>query len=421
MPESVEYLIIGGGVAGVTAATEIRDNKPDASIAIISQEPVCFYSRVLLSNYLMGEIKREKLILRDEEWFCNQNIKLFLNESVTSLDADGHKVLTSGGREIGFGKLLIATGVSPKILPVAGGDLPNIFYLWDLSQADRILAKIESIKKLPKEQRVVAVIGGGFICQSLVKIFHAHNLEVHLLMRGKYYWSKFISESGGKLLDKKFEENDIVMHKEIQAREIVRQDDDTLIIKTESGEEIKAAMIIIGVGTLPNAAWLDGSGIEIDNGIKVNEQMKTNLPDVYAAGDVVNFYDPFLEDYHRKGNWVNASRQGRVAGINMAGGNEKFHEITSFTVDVFGLNFIFLGEYNRAVADRVVVRPEKDKIREYYFNNDRLIGAALINCQEDRPLIEKAIKDKIELLKSEQLSLSEAGKPLEESKIYGAK
>jgi len=421
MPETVDYLIIGGGVAGVTAATEIRDNKPDASIAIISQEPVCFYSRVLLSNYLMGEIKREKLILRDEEWFGNQNIKLFLNESVTLLDAKSHKVMTSKNREIGYDKLLIATGVKPKILPVAGGDLPGVFYLWNMEDADHILAEIENIKKLPREQQVIAVIGGGFICQSLVKIFTAHDLLVHLLMRGKYYWSKFISEAGGRLLDKRFEENNIIMHKEVQVREIVRQDDSALIIKTESGEEINAAMVIVGVGTLANTDWLEGSGIELDNGIKVNERMETNLVDVYAAGDVVNFYDPFLEDHHRKGNWVNASRQGRVVGINMAGGNEKFNEVTSFTVNVFGLNFIFLGEYNRAMAEQVVVRSEKDTVREYYFKNDRLIGAALINCPQDRPLIEKAIKDKIKLLKSEQLSLSEASMPLEDSKIYGAK
>jgi NAD(P)H-nitrite reductase large subunit len=421
MNTKIDYLIIGGGAAGVTAGAEIRKIKPDASIAIISQESVCFYSRVLLTNYLKGEVKKEELILRDEEWFGKQGIKLFLNESVTSLEAKGHRVLTSRGREVEYTKLLIATGVRPRILPVQGGDLPGVFYLWDMADAEAILARIVEIKKLPKEHQVIAVIGGGFICQSLVKIFHAHNLKTHLLMRGKYYWSKFISEPGGELLSKKFEENGIIMHKGTRTDEIVHQDDGALLIKTEAGEEIKAAMVIVGVGTLPNTAWLESSGIELDNGIKVNEHMETSLADVYAAGDVVSFYDLILEDFHRKGNWVNASRQGRVAGVNVAGGAAEFNEVTSFTVDIFGLEFIFLGEYNRAMADRVVVRSKKDKVREYYFKSDRLIGATLINCQEDRPLIERAIKDKIKLLKSEQLSLSEASKPLTESKIYGAK
>ena len=405
----------------MTAATEIRNNKPDATIAILSQEPVCFYSRVLLSNYLEGSVKKEKLILRDEAWFREKKINLFLAEAAKSLDAEAHKVVTASGRELIYKKLLIATGVRPRVLPVAGGDLPNVFNLWDLSDAENIEDEISRIKKLPRRRQTVAVIGGGFICQSLVKIFVANELETHLLMRGKYYWSKFVGEPAGALITKKLLDNGVKLHEEVRTKEIVREKDGTLVIKTESNEEIRAAMVIVGVGTLPNTAWLEGSGIQLDNGIKVNEYMETNLADVYAAGDAANFYDVILEDCHRKGNWVNASRQGEVSATNMCGDKKVFNEITSFSVNIFGLNFVFLGEYNRAMADEAVVRDKGDKIREYYFKGERMIGATLINAPEDRPLIEKAIKDKIKLSKSEQLSLSEANKPLEESKIYGAK
>jgi len=416
-----DFLIIGGGVAGVTAATEIRNIKPDATIAILSQEPVCFYSRVLLSNYLEGSVVKEKLILRGEQWFCEQKINLILGEGAKSLDSKKHKIVTMNGQEINYKKLLIATGVRPQVLPVPGGDLPGVFNLWDLADAEHISAEIENLKKLPREKQVVAVIGGGFICQSLVKIFIANELETHLLMRGKYYWSKFVGEAAGRMITKKLLDNGVKIHQEMRTQEIVREKDGTLIIKTESGEGIKAGMVIVGIGTLPNIDWLQDSGIELDNGIKVNEYLETNLSDVYAAGDVVNFYDVILEDHHRKGNWVNASRQGEICGANMCDEKKAFNEITSFTVNIFGLIFAFLGEYNRAMADEVVIRDEGEKIREFYFKGERLIGATLVNAPMDRPLIEMAIKDKIELSKSEQLSLSEADKPFEETKIYGVK
>lgn len=421
MAENFDYFIIGGGVAGVTAAAEIRKRKPEATVAILSQEPVCFYSRVLLSNYLEGTIGKEKLILRDEHWFNLKKIKLFLNEPAKSLDAKAHTVVTQTGREIFYKKLLIATGVRPRVLPIVGGDLPGVYSLWDLADAEDIAKKISELKKLPRQKQRVVVIGGGFICQSLVKIFVANDLETHLLMRDKYYWSKFISEPAGQLINKKFIEKGIRIHEQMRTKEIIQGKDGVLIIKTESGEEIKAGLIIVGVGTLPNISWLEGSGIELDNGIKVNEYMETSLADVYAAGDVVNFYDVILEDYHRKGNWVNANRQGKVCAANMIGDKEEFDEMTLFTVDIFGLIFIFLGEYSRAMADEVVVRNEGVRIREFYFKGERLIGATLINAATDRPLIEKAIRDKIKLSKSEQLSLSEADKPLEETKIYGVK
>ena len=208
------------------------------------------------------------------------------------------------------------------------------------------------------------------------------------------------------MITKKLLDNGVKIHQEMRTQEIVREKDGTLIIKTESGEGIKAGMVIVGIGTLPNIDLLQDSGIELDNGIKVNEYLETNLSDVYAAGDVVNFYDVILEDHHRKGNWVNASRQGEICGANMCDEKKAFNEITSFTVNIFGLIFAFLGEYNRAMADEVVIRDEGEKIREFYFKGERLIGATFVNAPMDRPLIEIAIKDKIKLSKSEQLSLS---------------
>jgi NTE family protein len=148
------------------------------------------------------------------------------------------------------------------------------------------------------------------------------------------------------------------------------------------------------VGTEPNIEWLQGSGIEMDDGVRVNEFMETNLAHVFAAGDVVNFYDVILEDHHRQGNWVNASLQGEMAATNMCGGREKYEKVTAFTVDVFGLGFVFLGEYDRSRADEAVIEAEGEKVKEYYLKDSRVIGACLINAPEERAALEQQIKNK---------------------------
>ena len=421
MRTQAEYLIIGGGIAGVTAATTLREQEPDARIVIISREPVSFYSRVMLTGYVEGSIAREKLILRDEKWFSDQKIDLFSGESVEFWDGEKKIVKTDKGNEFSFGKLLIATGVRPTPLDIPGAKSNRVHYLWDLDEADKIIERIDELEKLPREKRKVVIIGGGFVCQSFRKIFAKKDIEAHLLMRGDYYWSRYISPEAGKLINEALESEGVTLHQNEKVKEIIREGDG-VVLKTESGNEISAGIVLVGVGISPNTAWLEEGGIELDDGVKVNEYLETNMPDIYAAGDVVNYYDLSLEDFHRQGNWVNAERQGRVAAMNMLGRREAYNEITSFAIALLGINFIFVGEYSSKFVDESIARVDsKNKIvREFYFKGARLVGAMLMNAAEDRPLIQTAIKDKMELSKIEKLNLKEADFPLEKTKIYGA-
>ena len=393
MEFKTDYLIIGSGVAGFTAASEIREREQESKITMLSQEGAAFYSKVLLPNFICGNIEKEKLFLKREPWFQEKNIDARFNTEVKSLDAGNKKVLCEDGDEIGYEKLLIAAGVKPKKLSVPGADLKNVFHLWDLGDAEKLKAGLENLKKLPKEKQKAVVVGGGFICQTFLKIFTSQNMETHLLMRGKWYWSKFIGEDAGAMLEQKFLQNNVVLHKEERVKEIIQQDEG-LVIETEKGEKIEAGLVLYGVGTEPNIEFLKGSGIEISDGVRVNEYMETNLPHVWAAGDVVNFYDLILQDYHRQGNWVNASLQAEVAAKNMCGAHEKYEKVTAFTVDVFGLGFVFLGEYDRSRADDAAVEASADNVKEYYLKDGRVIGACLVNAPEERVALEQAIKNK---------------------------
>ena len=419
MAAKYDYLIVGGGIAGVTAATILRESAPNSRIAIISREPVIFYSRVMLTSYIEGGVLREKLILRDEEWFRDQRIDLFLGESAEILDKKNKTVQTDKGNEFVFGKLLIATGVRPMLIDIPGAESSRVHYLWDIDEADKIIERINELNNLPSDKRKAAIIGGGFVCQSFRKIFSKKDIETHLLMRGDYYWSRYISPAAGALINEALENEGIILHPNEKVAEII-DSDNGVILKTKSGNEISAALVLVGVGIAPDVDWLRESGVELDNGIKVNEYMETSLPDVYAAGDAVNYYDPNLGDFHRQGNWVNGERQGRIAAINMLGNREAYQAVTSFAIPFLGISFIFVGEYSKKFADEAVVRADQadKKIREFYFRGDRLIGAMLMNAAEDRPLIETAIKDKIELSKKEKINLKDADFPLEKTKIW---
>jgi 3-phenylpropionate/trans-cinnamate dioxygenase ferredoxin reductase subunit len=422
MEFKTEYLIIGSGVAGVTAAAQIRRQEPKARIAIIGREPVPFYSRVMLTNYLSGEVGREKLFLRDEDWFSRQGISLYLAEEALSVDTSAGKLKTKSGKIFNYAKLLLATGVSPKKMDIPGGDAEGVHYFWDLADAEKIKDAISNITASSKEKSDIVVIGGGFICQAYRKIFSRSDFNVHLLMRGEYYWTNYVSREIGGLINDKFTKGGLILHKNTRVKEIIKKDDRTLEVVADNGQRIRAAMVLVGIGTEPNTAWLKESGVELDDGIKTDEYLQTSVANVFAAGDAVNYFDVYLGEHYRRGNWANAQRQGETAGKNMVNKKNIFQAISVATLSVDDLSLGFIGGYERKMVDRAITRcgPEKGQVRDFLFKENRLVGAVLANALAERPLIEQAIRDKIKLTEEEQKQISDQNFPLEKSKIYGA-
>src|SRR3989338_2914327 len=180
--KSVDLLVIGGSAAVTTAAEVFRSLKPQSSITIVSDEPYEEYSRILLSNYIRGEIEREKLFLKKASWYLEKNIELIKNTKATSLDPVAHLVTFENGETYQYGKLLITTGGSVIRLPITGGDLGNVFYLRTLDDADAILAQVVN-------SRQAVIIGGGFISLDFATCFRANGVEdVLVLVIEDYYW-----------------------------------------------------------------------------------------------------------------------------------------------------------------------------------------------------------------------------------------
>ncbi len=388
-----DYLIIGNGVAGMSAAEAIRARDGAASIAMVSDEPHPLYSRVLLPSYVKGTATREQMFLRKTADYLSQNILLMAGESATHLDASGRILRLAGGRELGFQKMLIATGGRPQPLGMPGEGLEGVSRFQTIEDADAMRAV------LPKVQRAV-VVGGSFIALEYLEILAQRHIPTALVLPHQHFFGRFMDAAGGRFLRENFERYGIEVIASdrlsaIEGKETIQG------IRTEAGRTREADFLGIGIGLSRDTGWLQSSGLNVSaNGIVADEFLEASLPGIFAAGDTADFHDITLGFRHTHGNWGNAFRQGDLAGRNMAASEspEAYRSVTSYGIRNLGLQIALIGHVAGGPGIEAVssVIPEGGYAR-FFLQGDRLIGAALINRHEDRPAITKLIGEAVPL------------------------
>lgn len=381
-----DYLIIGGGITGVTAAETIREKDPVATIAIISLEPHLLYSRVLLPSFLKNRIPREKLFLRKTEDFVERKIDFFAPETVASIRVDRKEVITVSGANIGFGKLLIACGGYPKPWHP---EEEHQYRLQTLDDADRLLRDIGMIQK-------PLVIGGSFISLEFLEIFLAHNIKPTLIASGKHFFEKLLDDIGGE-----------IMHNNFIRRGIEPLFDDSIAtiseasplhkVTTKGLRELHTDAFLLGIGIDRSIEFLKDSSITLGTrGIQTNEYLETNQEGIYAAGDSAEFYDVLSGKTRVLGNWTNAFLQGKRVGLNMVGEREPFRGIPTYSITNLGLHITSLGEIDATEAETVVrTNPARDQYERFFLRNGTLVGAVLINRFQDKAKISELILNQV--------------------------
>lgn len=386
-----KYLIIGSGIAGVTAAETIRRYDEKNSVAVISDEPHLLYSRVLLPSYLKKKISREKVFLRSLGDFESKNIALFAGERVVKIDATRKEVFLASGRAIFFEKLCIASGGAPEPWSAAGAEgKKGIFRLQTIDDADAILAFLP-------EMRQAVVVGGGFIALEFLEFFFTHQIPATLLCRSKNFFGLALDGDGMELIHGNFEKHKIKFMFGDETAEVLGSSAVEGIV-TKQHIKISANVIGLGIGLGRRMEFLDGSGIEQgESGIKTNEYLETNVGDVFAAGDVAEFYDSVTGSQHVHSTWTNAFLQGGIAGLNMLGQKKPFRKVSSYSLVNFGLHITFLGETKPLDGVETISRVNSAmKMYERFFiKEDRIIGAVLINMFPDKAIITKLIEDRV--------------------------
>lgn len=385
--QSYDYLIIGGGIAGVSAAEAIRGVDAKSSIGIISDEPHVLYSRVLIPAYVKKNIPREKLFLRSADDFTAKRIDVRMSDEATGVDMTRKEAALKSGNTIHFEKLLIATG--GKVTQWGRAvDQDFVHRLQTLDDADRLAKKLDSITS-------PLVVGSSFIALEFLEIFAMRKIPVTVLMRDAHFFGGIIDAEGGAILHGNFEKHGIVAHTVDEIAFTERQGM-ALEVSTRGGKEkMRTDALCAGVGIERSMQFLRGSGIELgERGVRVNEFLETNVSGVWATGDVAEYFEVLRGAYHTHGNWTNAVLQGGRVGLNMAGSREAYSRVPSYSVTNLGFHITAVGEVGSGMETLARVAAKANLYERFFIREGVLVGAFLINRFSDKVAVTRLIETK---------------------------
>ena len=376
-----ELVIAGGGLTAARAIKSYREAGGGGRIALLSKEGVLPYHRPALSKrYLRGETGAP--FAEDEAFYRDRDVEVLLETAVTAVNVSTRTVTTDGG-ELAYGKLLLATGTTPRRLQVPGADLAGVYTLRTLEDSD-------AIREAARAAQRAVVVGGGFIGMEVAASLRQLGLGVTLIHMGHGLFDQLGSRELSEQLLALYREHgvDALLEEEV-AR--FGGADALEYVEAKSGLCVEADMAVVGVGVVPNVDFLEASGLVVDNGVVVNERFETAAPGVYAAGDVANFFDPLYGRRRRIEHWSNANYQGTEAGKVLAGQDGGYDTVSSFFSEVFGTTIKVFGDTNAGVSLAAGGSLESGLLAGY-GNGGRLVGAISVGQAEET---EALVKDLI--------------------------
>jgi 3-phenylpropionate/trans-cinnamate dioxygenase ferredoxin reductase subunit len=374
-------VVLGNGIAGQTCAEELRARDPDCSIVMIAAERHPLYNRVALPRFLRGQVREEKVLMRTVEDYEAKGLEIHFETWATSVDVREKVVRTNRGQEFKYDALLIATGGRPKPPPWPGSD--EVSEVYGFQTLDDTKAIIE---KADQSHRVL-VMGGSFIAYELAEgIVYRKKAEVTWIQRGPWFLRYVLDAEGGQLCRQLGEAAGVEFICEDEVTRFSRCNGHFLA-ETQNGRRVEFDMMTYGVGLDYYTEPTRDTGIELKRGIVTDAKLRTRAPDVYAAGDVAVFFDQMVGKHNQMGTWDNAMAHGKVAAHNMAGEEEDFFDVPTYTTTMFGSTMAVMG----VTPD---VQPNLDSVRTFsfdegffrklFFLEDRLVGAIMIGPPKGR-------------------------------------
>jgi NAD(P)H-nitrite reductase large subunit len=370
------YLMVGNGASGTYAAETIRKTDAEGEITLLTNEPYPLYNRVALPPFLRDEAKREKVFLRTPEQHAQKGIKLLVNTPIVALDTHERLATAADGKAFAYDRLLIATGGRPNPLPApgAGADIQGIynFQYWDDATA---------IRERINTARHAVVVGGSYIAYELAEAYRHHGLAVTWLIRGPRFLRRVLDEDGGALVDDIARSAGVDIRYGAEVAEVHTRDGQVCGVTTNSGEYTQCDTIGVGLGVKMNVDFLSGTPIVVRSGIVTNEYLETNVPDVFAAGDVAEFFDVSIGLHNQMGTWNNSVSHGRIAAANMLGERKFYNDVPMYSTGLFDSRIRVMGLTPENVPDLESWEHLDAANRNYqrlFFKAGRLVGGVLI-------------------------------------------
>lgn len=420
---AASYVIIGDGIAGSSAAETLREGAPDADVTVITDEGEALYNRILIKEFAKGKLPEAPISIHDPEWYDERDIDLRLDTYVTELDADAHTLHTHEGDTIEYDKLLVATGGTPVQLPVENSDAEGVHHFWTFDDA-------RGIAEHASEAETGAVVGAGLLGIDLAAICGAQEVDAHYLMRGESWWRYALSKEGADIIHDALEEKNVtpVFDSGVDRFEV---DDSGHVTSTvdPNGETYDSEFVGVAIGLDFNLELLQGTDVECDDGVVVDEYMQTTVDDIYAAGDLTRFYDTILGDYAQNGSWGSAKEQGSIAAQNMLadtvasetqradgeavdGEEEAFRWVSSYSITHFDFPFLSFGHPTLG-DDHAEAKFSDTEWRRLAFKDGKIVGGVLIGDLAPQSKYkklareERVVADQKEVLMREEVDLDE--------------
>ncbi|TFV92048.1 NAD(P)/FAD-dependent oxidoreductase [Blastococcus sp. CT_GayMR20] len=405
MPVQEPFVIVGGGLAGAKAAETLRSEGFDGPLVLVAEEPELPYERPPLSKgYLLGKSPRASAQVHDAGWYGTHDVDLRAGVGATSLDPGAHRLTLDTGEELGYAKLLLATGSSARRLPVPGADLDGVRYLRTLADSDRLVADLSG------GGRTVLVVGAGWIGLEVAAAARQHGNAVTVVEPQPTPLHAVLGPEMGKVFARLHRGHGVDLFTDTTVREFRGTGGRVEAVVTDGHAGLPADVVVVGIGAVPNTGLAAAAGLDVDNGIVTDHSLRTSAPDVFAAGDVASAFSPLYGRYVRVEHWANALNQGPAAARSMLGQEVTYDRVPYFYTDQYDLGMEYSGLAGPGAT--VVCRgaPESGEFIAFWMEEGRVTAGMNVNVWDVTGPIQQLIRMRRQVPVA---SLTDPGTPLE--------
>jgi 3-phenylpropionate/trans-cinnamate dioxygenase ferredoxin reductase subunit len=385
MASAQTCVIVGASLAGAKAAETLRTEGFDGRVVLIGEETQRPYERPMLSKeYLRGDKPAAKLYVHDEGFYAEHDIELLTGTRVASVDPGAHEVTFADGSRMPYSRLLLSTGAAPRRLPLPGADLPGVRYLREMGDSDALRTAITAASR-------VVVIGAGWIGCEVAASARQLGAEVAIVAPAAAPLERVLGPELGRVYRDLHAEHGVDLHLSTQIEAIVGSGA-AQGVRTTGGSVIEGDLVVVGVGASPRDELARAAGLTLENGIAVDEFLRTSAPEIFAAGDVAATWNPMYNKRIRMEHWANALNQGQTAARNMLGQDTAYTKLPYFYSDQYDLGM----EYNGYASDwdRVVVRKGASVLEfiAFWLKDGRVLAGMNANVWDQGDAIKALVR-----------------------------
>ena len=405
-----KYVIVGASAAGVGAVEAIREVDPAGTIAVVSEETCTHYSRPMISDLVSGKADINKMKCQPDEFWKEKNVDVLAGKKATALNLNEKTVQLESGEKVPYEKLLLAPGGKPFVPKIEGSDKAGVFTFTNLSDAQRLAAEISSLNA-----KAAVVVGGGLIGLSITEALLKRGLKVTMVELQDKILSLLLDAKGSDMVEavvKKVGVN-VVTGQSVQKIFGKPGNEGAVggVILTK-GDQVQCDLVIVAIGVVPRMELVVGTEVKVNRGIIVDSMMQTNVPDVYASGDVAEAYDFVLDQNRLLPLWPLAVIEGKTAGYNMAGKKTTYLGGTNMSsLKYFGIPIVSVGLANPkedpTLEILVKLNPERNIYKKIVLRNNIIVGMILVNSIERAGILFYLLKNKIDVKKFKQQLLAD--------------